>query len=37
VADAAALPRERGSSGSLGRVGCLDGLSYCLSDQHPAP
>jgi hypothetical protein len=37
VADAAALPRERGSSGSLGRVGCLEGLSYCLSDQHPAP
>ena len=37
VADAAALPRERGSSGSLGRFGCRDGLSYCLSDQYPAP
>jgi light-regulated signal transduction histidine kinase (bacteriophytochrome) len=37
VANAAALPRERGSIGSLGRVGCLEGLSYCLSDQHPAP
>jgi signal transduction histidine kinase len=36
VADAAALPRQQGSSGSSGRVGCLEGLSYCLSDQHPA-
>ena len=37
VADAAALPRERSSSGSPIRVGCLEGLSYCRSDQHPAP
>jgi signal transduction histidine kinase len=37
VADAAALSRERSSSGSRGRVGCLDGLSDCLFDQHRAP
>jgi signal transduction histidine kinase len=37
LANAAALSRERSSSGSPGRIGSLDGLSYCLFDQHRAP